>query len=132
MKIYFGFAIADGMFNEIANVSRRSLDITDPETKKRIENAIPAINKFHTATVKAMKVRFGIEVNVPETPPKITLDIGDEMIVMSVRGLPRLTENRHYTGKEIANAEFSFGAWYVENHRKSSIYDLSEQTFDAI
>lgn len=131
MKTYFGFAIADGMFNEIANVSRRSLDITDPATKKQIENAIPAINKFHAATVEAMKSRFDLDVEVPETPPRIHLDVGDEMIVMSVRGLPRLTENRHYTDEEIANADFSFGVWHVENHRKSAVYDLSEQTFDA-
>jgi hypothetical protein len=35
------------------------------------------------------------------------------MIVMSVRGLPRLTDNRHYTPEEIAGATFVFAKWTV-------------------
>ena len=111
MTRYFAFAIADGMFPPDAITARKAL--TPEEAKALIaEGVVSCLNAAHTPTVEAMRA-LGIEVTIPNTPPKVTLKKGDEFIVMSVRGLPRLTENRHYTNEEIANAEFSFGIWIV-------------------
>lgn len=35
-----------------------------------------------------MKSRYGIEVEIPEIPPRVSLGPGDSIIVMAVRGLP--------------------------------------------
>jgi hypothetical protein len=51
---------------------------------------------------------------VPERAPLVALKLGDEVIVMSVRGLTRLEENRHeYTEEEIAKATSTFGLWTI-------------------
>lgn len=117
-KTYFGFAVADGMFPSSCTVSRRPATVD--EAKELIEAAkaagelVVTANASHEATVVAMKERFGIDVPIPETPPRVTLTQGDVVVVMSVRGLPRLTDNRHYTEEEVAQATFVFGVWTVE------------------
>lgn len=111
--LYFGFAIADGMFPQECQVFRRPISVD--EVKKLVEDGevTPCLNPSHRPTVAAMKNKFGLNVPVPEKPPVIKLRPGDSVIVMSVRGLPRL-ENRHeYTEEEISNASFEFGIWTV-------------------
>ena len=112
MTIYFGFAIADGMFSDHAIICREGL--SSEKAIAMISNGVtPCVNKFHTATIDAMQSRFGINVSIPDTPPRVTLDGGDSIIVMSVRGLPRLTESRHYTPQEIEKATFAFSSYRV-------------------
>jgi hypothetical protein len=60
-----------------------------------------------------MRARFGLHVGVPETPPRVELSIGDAVIVMGVRGLPRLTDRHEYTDEEIAQATFIFSMYTV-------------------
>lgn len=110
---YFGFALADSMFVGDCNVKRRELSIE--RAKALIEEGVePCLNPSHKATIDAMKVRFGIDVEIPEVPPRIQLSqTGDELIVMGVRGLPRLTDRHEYNEEEIANAEFSFSLYKV-------------------
>ncbi len=111
-KTYFGFAIADSMFNGNCTITRRILSLD--EVKERIkEGVISCLNPSHKATIQAMKNRFGIEVEIPETPPRVTLNSGDSVIVLGVRGLPRLTDRHEYTEEEIANASFSFAEYTV-------------------
>ena len=112
--IYFGFAIADGMFPATATVSRRPLT---PEATAELmqEGYTSCCNPQHRATNAAAKARYGLDITVPEKAPMVSLKLGDRVIVMSVRGLPRLEENRHeYTEEEIAKATFLFGLWTVE------------------
>lgn len=113
MKTYFGFAVADSMFPGNCSVTRQSLSIE--EAKEKIEaGIIPCLNPLHQATITAAQKRFGIVVEIPEKAPQVALEPGDSVIVMSVRGLPRLQENRHeYTEEEIASASFTFGIWTV-------------------
>ena len=111
-KVFFGFALADSMFASDCLVRRQVL--TADEAKKIIEQGVEScLNSSHEATIVAMNERFGIEVAIPTTPPRVTLNAGDSLIVMGVRGLPRLTENRHYTTEEIADASFSFAIYTV-------------------
>lgn len=70
-------------------------------------------NPSHKATIDAMKARFGIDVPIPETPPRVVLGSGDSVIVMGVRGLPRLTDRHEYTEDEIASATFTFAMYTV-------------------
>jgi hypothetical protein len=110
-KVYFGFAIADSMLPDECDIMKSSLNVE--EAKAAIAGAVPCINKSHKATIDAMKERFGIEVEIPNDPPSVSLDFEDVLIVMSVRGLPRLTGG-HYSEKEISEATFKFSYYKVK------------------
>ena len=116
MKTYFGFAIADSMFPHSAEctILRRELDA---DTVRAIvaDGVIPCMNPSHKATIDAMRTRFGIDVAIPEMPPRVELQRGDRIIVMGVRGLPRLTDRHEYTAEEIEGAEFRFSEYRISN-----------------
>lgn len=114
-KKYFGFALADSMFTGDCEISRRSL--TPEQVKEMARDGIltPCLNPSHSATIDAMQQRFNIEVAIPETPPRVEVGIGDSVIVMGVRGLPRLTDRHEYTADEIASATFSFTEYTVSS-----------------
>ena len=113
--LFFSFAVADSMFPANCKISRKPL--TAEEAKEVIATATDlgvACNPSHQATITAMEKRFGINVGIPAVAPIVTLQSGDELIVMSARGLPRLDATRHeYTPEEIAAATFVFGHWTV-------------------
>ena len=111
MTKFFGFALAASMFNGECDIHHR---ILDPEEVKAIAGELtPCLNPSHQATIAAMRERFGIEVEIPATPPKVELTSGDSLIVMGVRGLPRLTDRHEYTEEEIAAASFVFSEFTV-------------------
>lgn len=113
-KTYFGFALADSMFAECGNcvISRRVLTV---EEVKGLESSLtPCLNPSHEATIQAMRSRFGINVSIPNTPPRVALHRGDGVVVMGVRGLPRLTDRHEYAESEIAAADFAFTLYRVE------------------
>ena len=111
-KTFFGFAVADSMFSGDVEISRSQVPA---ETAKKIigSGVVPCLNPSHVATIQAAKARFGIEVEIPEKPPQVSLLAGDRLLVMSVRGLPRLTDRHEYTEEEIENASFSFSLYEV-------------------
>ncbi len=112
MKTYFGFALADSMFTEDCSIDRRSLSVE--EVKERVAQGVESCcNPSHQATIQAMGSRFGIEVAIPEAPPRVSLGSGDSVIVMGVRGLPRLTDRHEYTEAEVAQATFLFAEYLV-------------------
>ena len=110
-KVYFGFALADSMFSGDCKIERSILSVE--ESKDLIETAIPCINPSHTATIDAMRGRYGIDVKIPESPPQVCLAEGDSLVVMAVRGLPRLTDRHEYTDDEVAKATFQFTRYNV-------------------
>lgn len=111
-KIFFGFALADSMFNGDCSIARRTLSAD--EAKEVIATGVESCcNPSHQATIDAMRSRFGIEVKIPEAPPRVSLAVGDSVIVMGVRGLPRLTDRHEYTSDEIAQATFGFSMYTV-------------------
>lgn len=44
-------------------------------------------------------------------PPKVVPGMGDSLIVMGVRGLPRLTDRHEHTHEAIEKATFSFSLY---------------------
>jgi len=58
-----------------------------------------------------MRSRYGFDVPVPEKAPFANLQTGDSLVVMGVRGLPRLEGRHEYTEEEIASATFTFSVW---------------------
>ena len=111
MTRYFGFALADSMFQGNCAIQRKTL--TADEVKAMAGELTPCLNPSHQATIDAMRLRFGIDVAIPETPPRVSLGVGDSVVVMGVRGLPRLTDRHEYTEEEIAVATFSFSEYKV-------------------
>ncbi|MEK7115201.1 MAG: hypothetical protein AAB847_02490 [Patescibacteria group bacterium] len=112
MKTHFGFALADGMFAGNCTISRRELSVD--EAKALVAQGVESCcNPSHKATIDAMRARFAIDVAIPETPPRVSLGVGDSVIVMGVRGLPRLTDRHEYTVEEIEKATFSFSIYTV-------------------
>ena len=67
-KVFFGFALADGMFEGNCSIVRRVLTVE--EAKSLVEQGVsPCLNLSHKATIDAMRSRYGIDVAIPETPP---------------------------------------------------------------
>lgn len=112
MTKYFGFALADSMFQGDCVIHRRALSVE--EVKAMEKELTPCLNPSHKATIDAMHTRFDINVEIPEQPPRVVVNSGDSVIVMGVRGLPRLTDRHEYTEEEIAAATFSFSMYTVE------------------
>ena len=114
-KLFFGFALADSMFED-GTITRRTLDMSDDSDELEsllldaadAGNFVSCCNPSHVATIDAMRQRFGLFISIPDTPPRVKLADGDEVLVMGVRGLPRLTDRHEYTTDEIAAATFSF------------------------
>mgnify|MGYP000911712506 CR=1 FL=1 len=112
MKRFFGFALADSMFSGDCTIARRSL--TADEAKDLVAEGVESCcNPSHVATINAMRSRYAIDVPIPETPPRVCLSSGDSIIIMGVRGLPRLTDRHEYTEEEVASASFSFTQYSV-------------------
>lgn len=114
MTLFFGFAIADGMFSPAARLARRPLEI---EGVKNLlgEGYVSCCNPQHQTSLDAARRRYGLEIMVPEKAPMVSLKVGDRLLLMGIRGLPRLQENRHeYLEEEVAKATFLFGLWTVE------------------
>lgn len=111
--VYFGFAVSDSMFSGDIEVARSVLDVEAVKLLVR-QGVVPCINPSHVPTIAAMREKFGIDVPVPEKAPQVSLGVGDRLIVMGVRGLPRLDATRHeYTSVEIDSATFTFSVWEV-------------------
>ena len=111
-NIFFGFALAASMFANNCTITHKLL--TTEEAKAMIAAGVtPCLNPSHQATIAAMQQRFGINVEIPTTPPKVVLNPGDKLIVMGATGLPRLTDRHEYTPQEIASAEFRFQLFTV-------------------
>lgn len=113
-KTFFGFALADGMFATAGacQIVRRPLSVGQVAAKVA-EGVVSCCNPSHVSTIDAMRARFGLHVEIPETPPRVALARGDAVIVMGVRGLPRLTDRHEYTASEVAQATFEFSEYTV-------------------
>ena len=103
------------MLSEEYTHELRTYKITPEDFKQAVSsNIVSCCNPSHKATLQALKEKFGIEVSVPSTPPRVTLGMGDCLYVFQVSGLPRLTDRHEYTAQEIENAKFSFMSVAVE------------------
>lgn len=112
MAIYFGFALADSMFaGDCITIDRA---VISADTVRALQDDLTScLNPSHKATIEAMRSRYGIDVAIPASPPQVVLKSGDSLIVMGVRGLPRLTDRHEYTSTEIDSATFTFSEYTV-------------------
>ncbi len=111
-KTFFGFALADSMFDGLCIIERRPLSVDEAKALV-LQGVESCMNPSHRATIDAMRARFGIDVLIPEAPPRVAVRVGDAVVVMGVRGLPRLTDRHEYSEEEIAKATFLFTEYRV-------------------
>ena len=106
--------MSDSMFGNGANLTKTS--VTAEETKTLLEGnqVVSAVNAGHLPTLEAARSRYGLVFEVPEKAPNVSLVAGDNLLIMSVRGLPRLQDRHEYTTEEIQSASFVFSLWSVE------------------
>lgn len=111
-KTFVGLAMSSTMFSGNIMISRKVLTVD--EAKKRLSGEIVScFNPSHTATIEALRDRFDICVDVPETAPKVTLELGDSLIVLSARFSRRLNEGERYSPEEVSSANFEFVEYTV-------------------
>ena len=113
MTKYFGFALADSMFAGDCTIERHVVTVDQIRAMAENDELTPCLNPSHQATIDAMRQRFAIDVEIPAQPPRVALEVGDSIIVMGVRGLPRLTDRHEYTEEEVAAATFAFSMYTV-------------------
>lgn len=113
MPIFFGFAMSDSMFPEFCEARREFISVAEIRAMVAAEMLTPCVNPSHVATLDIMRSRFEIDIQVPKTAPKVKLEKGDGLVVMTVTGLPRLEGRHEYTKEEIDGASFKFGYWRV-------------------
>lgn len=112
MTTYFGFALSSSMFNGNCTIDREVLALNEA-VKAEIEFAVNCCNSTHATTVEAAEKKFGLSLVIPDEPPTVSLNSGDSLIVMGVRGLSRLTDRHHYTAEEVERATFEFVRYSV-------------------
>lgn len=121
--LYFGFGVSDSMFPGDCTIKRKDLKgdgeyadyILRNPSSVWCKDLVVCLNPSHQGTIDAMANRYGIVgVEIPPTPINVSLEIGDVMLVMSPRGLPRLIDRHEYTQKEIDAATFNFAIWEIE------------------
>lgn len=113
MTTYIGLAISDTMFAGNVLLSRSEIDLE--EFRYSVANGgVSCVNRSHYATINALRERFQVELDIPAEPPIVHLEIGDSLLICSIRNLPRLQGRHEYTDKEIAKAEFAFARYDVK------------------
>jgi len=107
-KVYVGLAFSASMLPP-GHVRMVKDDLSIDEVRKVIEaGAISCANPAHRATLNALRAKYGIEISIPDRPPRVALERGDSIVVLQVGGLPRLVDRHEYTPEEIESATFSF------------------------
>lgn len=115
-KTYVGLALSSTMFSGDGLISRFALRAEEAKQLIGGEDVISCCNPSHQATIAALREKFGIEIPIPETAPKVTLEPGDLLIVLSARFSRRLSEGEKYSPEEVESAAFEFVAY--RRHRK--------------
>ena len=113
MSTFFGFGLADSMFVGDVVVTRTGISV---ERARGIlaEGAEICLNPSHAETIRVMRTRFGVNVEIPARAPVIRLVPGDRLLLLAVSGLPRLEGRHEYTRAEIDAAVFRFALYEVE------------------
>lgn len=122
-KVYIGFNLADSMFDgEKSLILRRQLTFQEVQEYRR-RGVISVVNVSHRNTIQEIERRYHISLPFPDAPPRVQLEAGDAIIVISSRGLPRKTGNVfEYTPEELQQATFSFSIYILlENEQRPAV-----------
>lgn len=110
MTQYIGWNIADSMFE--GNCILERIELNANELKGLVNrDTVPVFNKGHEATLKVFNERFNFSFVAPVFPPKIKLAVGDSLICITLRGLPRKIKNYQWSEQEVREARMICAFW---------------------
>lgn len=96
MTTYLGFNIGDSMFSGTCLIRREEL--TQAEFCRILQlGVVSCLNRSHPATIRGLKVRLGVDVSVPPTPPESNFNLETRFCWSrygGCRGIPKSTNIR--------------------------------------
>ncbi len=113
-RTFVGLAMSSTMFQGDLLILRRELSPVEVREILARQDVVSCVNPSHKATVDALKKKFGIEVPIPDGPaPKIVLEPGDSLLVLSANFKRRLAEGEKYSPEEVEAAQYEFALYQV-------------------
>lgn len=113
MKTYITLAISDMMFPDECSMSKVSIDAEHVKNILKSEDIVSILNPSHTSTIGVIKRKFDIDLPIPERAPKVSLQSGDQLMVLQAQ-LPRLVEGQVHSQEIVENAQIKFSLWKVQ------------------
>jgi hypothetical protein len=110
-RTFVGLAMSSTMFAEEALLVRMPINAKRVMDIAESEECVSCVNPSHIATIEALREKYGINLPIPETAPKVTLEPGDTLVILSARFNRRLAEGERYSAEEVAAATFEFVAY---------------------
>lgn len=114
MITYITLAISDMMFPDDCSLTKKSVSAGFVRGFVRAsEDIVSILNPSHTSTIGVIKRKFDIDLPIPEKAPKVSLQSGDQLIVLQAQ-LPRLAEGEVHSQETVENAAIKFSLWKVQ------------------
>ncbi|MGI9211356.1 MAG: hypothetical protein ACR2HF_02690 [Methylococcaceae bacterium] len=109
MTVYAGFAFSPSMLTAGSTSVVEFKPVTVDGVKALLADGYLSVcNPSHQVTLDAVHKKYGIQLDVPAVAPRVLLSQGDQLVVFSVSGLPRLGGDRYeYSEEEIASASLN-------------------------
>jgi len=101
------------MFPDEASMVKTSINHDRVRTTLQGSNVVSALNPSHASTIDVIKRKFWIDLPIPERAPKVSLQSGDQLIVIQAQ-LPRLAEGEVHSAETVENAAIKFSLWRVQ------------------
>ena len=90
------------------NLSISQISISDVKNYL-LNNPIIAINPNYSNTIQLLKDKFNICIDIPKDLQKISLGVGDKLLIAQVTGLPRIGGVQDkFTDDQIASCDVRF------------------------
>lgn len=132
-KTIVGLAMSSTMFSGDVLISRKMLSADEAKSFLSGGEVISCCNPSHSATLAALREKYTISVPISETAPKVSLEPGDTLLVLSARFSRRLAEGEKYSPEEVAAANFEFVAYrLLPAAALAVIVEPRGETFDVL
>ncbi len=109
---YVSLAISGTMFPEDCNIEKMGISPEGMQAALKRDNIVSALNPSHKSTIDVIRRKFGFDLPIPERAPKVSLESGDQLIVLQAQ-LPRLAEGEVHSQETVENAQIKFSLYQV-------------------
>src|SRR5712692_1976994 len=109
---YVSLAISGTMFPEDCNIEKMGISPEGMQAALKRDNIVSALNPSHKSTIDVIRRKFGFDLPIPERAPKVSLESGDQLIVLQAQR-PRLAEGEVHSQETVENAQIKFSLYQV-------------------